>query len=78
MANVSINLTGETVQPDGRVLEIRGSVAGNGYFINVDFTPHVGIILPGFDADAVTAARAMAANLTALADECEREMGGAK
>ncbi len=72
--SVSINLTGSELQPGGNVLEIRNSVACDGVFISVDFTPHASVILPGFDADAVAAARQMAAKLTELADEAERKL----
>lgn len=74
MASVSINLTGETLAPAGKVLEITDSIAWNGIFITVDFTAHACVILPGFDADAVDAARLMAAKLTELAEEAERKM----
>lgn len=70
MPNVSINLTGETVMPSGRVLTIPNEEP----FISVDFTQHVTVMLPGFGAAAVTAARAMAAKFHELADECERRI----
>lgn len=74
---VSVNLSNEALTPGGNVLEIRDNIATNGVFINVDFTPHFGVILPGFDADAVTAARQMAAKLHELADDAERKMAAA-
>jgi hypothetical protein len=74
MTSVSITLTGETLEPRGDVLEIRDSIAENGLFINVDFTPNVSVILPGFDADAVASARLIAAKLTELADEAESKL----
>ena len=60
--SVSINLM--AIEPGGRVLPIPAGV-----FISVDFTDETTVILPGFNA--VAAARAMAAKLTALADEAE-------
>lgn len=71
---VSVNLSNEPLTPNGNVLEIRESVATNGVFINVDFTPRFGVILPGFDMDAVHAARQMAAKLHELAYEAERKI----
>ncbi len=73
--STSVNLSGATLEPGGNVLEIKGSISGqNGHFISVDFNAHVGVILPGFDAEAVAAARQMAAKLNELADECESQI----
>jgi hypothetical protein len=72
--NVTINLIGETLTPGGNVLRSTNSICGNGVFIVLDPTPDFSFILPGFDADAVSSTRAMAAKLTELADEAERQM----
>ena len=68
--NTSINMVSGELNPGGAVL----SMVPSGHFINVHFSYGVSIILPGFNAEAVTSARAMARKLTELADECERQM----
>lgn len=72
--STSVNLTNSELIPGGNVVELHGSIGSNRVFISVNFTPHVSVILPGFDADAVLAARLMAAKLNELADEAELKL----
>ena len=67
MHTTLVNLLGDTIAPKANIRTIT-----RGRFISLDISSHFGFILPGFDADAATAARAIATALTTAADEMER------
>jgi hypothetical protein len=72
MMTTSINLNGEQINPSGDVLTLDpGTINAGESFIVFRFMPELDVILPGFGAEAVASARALAAKLTELADECE-------